>query len=46
LEGEAFPPPKNGSSALQQIVMKACAYEPKDRYSNAEQLAQALREVL
>lgn len=46
LEGEAFPPPKNGSSALQQIVMKACAYEPKDRYANAEQLAQALREVL
>lgn len=46
LEGEELPPPKHGSPALQQVVMKACSYEPNHRYANAEHLAQALREVL
>ncbi len=36
--GRPFPPPKNGSQWLKNIVMKACAFDPKERYSNAEQM--------
>lgn len=42
LEGEELPPPKTGSKELQQVVLKACAYEPKDRYDTAEALRAAL----
>ncbi len=35
LNGEPLPPPKNGSNALKRIVLKACAYQPKDRYPSA-----------
>ena len=35
LSGEKLPAPAHGSDALQQIVLKACAYDPKDRYSSA-----------
>ena len=45
LEGEEIPLPKHGSTQLQSVVMKACAYEPNDRYADLQQMAQALREV-
>ena len=32
---EALPPPAHGSEVLRQIVLKACAYEPGDRYRSA-----------
>ena len=35
MNGEPLPPPKNGSDALKRIVLKACAYHPKDRYPSA-----------
>lgn len=41
--GEPLPPPKNGSEALKVIVLKACAYDPKDRYLSVEELQQDLR---
>lgn len=34
--GDPLPPPKYGSRKLQNIVLKACAYEPKDRFSLPE----------
>ena len=40
--GEPLPPPKNGSAALKQIVLKACAYEPRERYQSAEEMLAAL----
>ena len=43
--GEALPAPAHGSPALQQIVLKACAYDPRDRYQSAEELLQALEAV-
>ncbi len=46
LEGEEISPPRYGSSALRQVVRKACAYEPICRYADVEELEQALREVL
>ena len=40
--GEAIPAPKHGSPALQQIVLKACAYDPKARWVSAAELREAL----
>ena len=45
LSGESLPLPANGSHALQQIVMKACAFAPKSRYTAAE-LRAALEALL
>ena len=41
-KGDPLPPPKYGSRKLQNIVLKACAYEPKDRFSSAREMYQAL----
>lgn len=42
LSGEALPPPVDGSPALQAVVMRACAWDPADRYENALQMSQAI----
>ena len=44
-EGEKLPAPKNGSAKLKQVVLKACAYRPEDRYRNAQELYDALSEL-
>ena len=44
-EGEKLPAPKNGSQTLKQIVLKACAYRPVDRYRSAQELYDALAEL-
>ncbi|MDD6325422.1 MAG: protein kinase, partial [Lachnospiraceae bacterium] len=44
-EGEKLPAPKNGSAKLKQIVLKACAYRPEDRYRSAQELYDALSEL-
>ena len=36
--GEALPAPKNGSTKLKEIVLKACAYRPEDRYASAQEM--------
>lgn len=38
LMGETLPPPAHGSDVLKEIVLKACAYEPSDRYASAADL--------
>lgn len=40
--GEALPEPLNGSRELKQIVLKACAYLPENRYHSAGQMFDAL----
>ena len=35
LNGEPLPPPANGSDKLKAIVLKACAFDPADRYGSA-----------
>ena len=40
--GEELPAPANGSEALKAIVLKACAYDPKDRYASADEMLAAL----
>lgn len=42
LMGELIPSPKNGSAELKAIVLKACAYDPQDRYSSAQEMFEAL----
>lgn len=40
--GEKIPAPKNGSDELKRIVLKACAFDPKDRYQSAREMREAL----
>lgn len=43
--GEELPPPKNGSHGLKEIVLKACAYCPEDRYVSAQEMYEALENL-
>lgn len=40
--GEPLPAPVNGSPALQQVVLRACAFEPAQRYASPEEMYAAL----
>ncbi len=40
--GEPVPAPMHGSRGLQEIVLKACAYDPKDRFRDPAQMREAL----
>lgn len=42
MRGEALPRPVDGSRALQDVVLKACAYRPEDRYATPEAFRSAL----
>ena len=44
-QGEPVPAPVHGSEELKQIVLKACAYDPKDRYQSAEEMLAALESM-
>lgn len=45
--GAKIPPPKNAPSGrLSEIVLKACEYKPKDRYSSAVQMRTELEAIL
>ena len=44
--GEALPPPCYGEGRLGEIVLKACAFNPKDRYESPALMRQALEGVL
>ena len=40
--GEKIPAPLCGSKQLQEIVLKACAFDPKDRYQTAREMREDL----
>ena len=40
--GDPLPPPAHGSDELKKIVLKACAFDPKDRYGSAEEMLRDL----
>lgn len=42
LSGEPLPMPAHGRALLKEIVLKACAYNPKDRYQSAQEMLDAL----
>ena len=45
LSGERLPEPAHGSTGLKQIVLKACAYDPKDRYTSAAAMMDDLNKL-
>ena len=46
MSGEPLPRPFYGEGRLGEIVLKACAFDPKDRYSSPQQLRQELEALL
>jgi len=45
MSGKRMAKPLNGSDELKAVVMKACAYNMKNRYQSAEEMKQALEAV-
>lgn len=45
MSGESLPAPKYGSKRLKEIVLKACAYDSKDRFQSASEMAEALSKL-
>lgn len=43
--GEPIPEPKHGSQALKAVVLKACAFDPQDRYQTAREMMEALKNI-
>lgn len=46
ISGEKLPMPVNASPELAAVILKACAFDPKERYENATQMREALEAVL
>ena len=46
MKGEPLSAPKHGSEALKKIVLKACAFDPKDRYANPTEMKRDLEQLL
>ena len=44
--GEPLPPPVHGEGRLGEIVLKACSFDPKDRYSSPARMRQELEAIL
>ena len=45
MDGEAIPVPCEASPAMAEVVLKACAYEPENRFQTASELKKALIDV-
>ncbi len=46
MSGAPLPPPANAKGKLAEVILKACAFSPADRFANASQMKAALYEVL
>lgn len=46
MSGVQMPIPEKAEGRLAEIVLKACAYQPEERYQTAEELKKALKEIL
>ncbi|MBQ1688461.1 MAG: protein kinase [Lachnospiraceae bacterium] len=46
LRGDVMPHPSDASEKLSQIILKACAYQPEDRYQDPRLLREALEKVM
>ena len=46
MSGEPLPAPKYGSEELKRIVLKACAFDPKDRYGNPTEMKRDLQRMM
>lgn len=45
ISGEPVPPPNQASEAFASVILRALAFDPKDRWQNAEDMGRALREI-
>ncbi|MDR1641950.1 MAG: protein kinase [Clostridiales bacterium] len=45
MKGDPLPPPAKASPELSKIILKACAYDPKDRFSSPAEMREALEEI-
>ncbi|MCR4621786.1 MAG: serine/threonine protein kinase [Clostridiales bacterium] len=45
IKGEKFPPPSQADEELGEVILKACAFDPEDRYSSAAEFLEALEGV-
>ncbi|MCD7887499.1 MAG: PASTA domain-containing protein [Clostridiales bacterium] len=45
LKGDQIPPPDQDSGQLAEIVLKACSYDPADRYSSPRQMREDLEKI-
>ncbi|MGN1031670.1 MAG: leucine-rich repeat protein [Butyricicoccaceae bacterium] len=43
--GRAFGPPAQASEGMAQVILKACAYDPEERYATAQEMFDALMEL-
>ena len=46
ISGAQMPAPKNAYGRLAEIVLKACAYDPKDRYPSPMQIREELEAII
>lgn len=46
MEGDPFPAPGHCDSDFGQIILKACAFDPLNRFQSAEEMMHALKELL
>ena len=46
MRGDELPPPEHAGTALAQVILRACAYKPEDRYESAQAFSNALQEAL
>jgi len=44
--GKSIPPPCNASAAMANVILRACAYNPNERFRSATEMKQALNSVL
>ncbi len=45
MRGEALPPPSEASPAMAEVILRACAYDPDQRFASATEMKQALESV-
>lgn len=45
IRGEALPAPCNASKEMAEVILKACAYKPEERFENAAQMRRALQQI-
>lgn len=46
MKGETLPKPENANGRLAEIVLKACSYNPKERYESPLQMREELENIL
>ena len=45
MKGEKMPAPQNADAGIAKVILKACSYNPADRYSDPAQMRNALEKI-